>query len=285
MKRLIGLAVLTSLVAVAGVATTEQTGEASDHDDGESDVKARALNLTDHFTFVSTDPATPDDLTMIMYFNPRSLPGKEYSLSTKARYEIHVNKVAAKTAQPVLTDGAGTPLPDNFTFRFEAAAPAADGTQAITLTILKDGAALGTVTGATTNYANSKGNTNHTINTGDAGGVNAKFFIGPRGDAFHFDVVRFFQVRAWLAGRFFGGAGGNGDPNAPLATNCKGQALLGGILGTAEGDNDEVNLFNPPECAQDFTKNYNVLAIVLNVPIADLGGSVFDTWSTVSIAQ
>ena len=99
------------------------------------------------------------------------------------------------------------------------------------------------------------------------------------------DVQRFFQVRAFLAGRFFGGAGGTGDPDAPLAANCKGQALLNGILNGAEGDGDEVNLFNPPECAPDFTKNYNVTAIVLNVPIADLGGTVFDTWSTISVAQ
>ena len=75
------------------------------------------------------------------------------------------------------------------------------------------------------------------------------------------------------------------DPAAPLAPNCKGQGLLNGILNSPEGDGDEVNLFNPPECAPDFTKNYNVTAIVLNVPIADLGGTVFDTWSTISVAQ
>ena len=29
----------------------------------------------------------------------------------------------------------------------------------------------------------------------------------------------------------------------------------------------------------------NVTAIVLNVPIAQLGGTAFDTWSTISVAQ
>jgi len=273
-----GLSAVILLVGVAVVATTYNTGEASDHDDGESDVKARALNLTDHFTFVSTDSATPDELSMIMYFNPRSLPGKEYFLSTNARYEIHVAKVAAKTDTPTASE--------DFVFRFEAAAPD-DVTheQAITLTVLKDGTSLGTVTGSTTSYANSKGNTALNITNDQAGGIHTKFFIGPRADAFHFDVQRFFQVRAFLADRFFGGANGNGNASAGIANNCKNQPFGGG-LGTSENDGDDVNLFNPPGCAPDFTKNYNVLAIVLNVPIADLGGGpLFDTWSTISVAD
>ncbi len=278
MKRLIGLAVVTSAVAVAGVATTYTTGEASDHDDGEIDAKPRSLNLTDHFTFKSTDPASPNDLSMIMYFNPRSLPGKQYFMNTNARYEFHVSKVSSKTAAPT---GA-----EDFVFRFEAAAPNAAGEQAVTLTVIQDGNVLGTHSGSTTNLADSKAGGNKLkIFADQAGDVHFKYFIGPRADAFTFDVQRFFQVRAFLAQRFFGGAGGNGDPAAPLAPNCKGQGLLNGILNSPEGDGDEVNLFNPPECAPDFTKNYNVTAIVLNVPIADLGSTVFDTWSTISVAQ
>jgi len=46
-----------------------------------------------------------------------------------------------------------------------------------------------------------------------------------------------------------------------------------------------VNLWNPPSCAPDFTKNYNVTAIVMEIPIASLGGTVFDTWSTISVKQ
>jgi hypothetical protein len=279
MKRLIGLSAVTLLIVGAVVATTYQTGEASDHDDGESDTdKSRNVNLTDHFVFVSTDPATPNDLTMIMYFNPRSLPGKQYFLATNARYEIHVSKIAAATDDPTNKD--------DFVFRFEAAAPDANGVQAITTTVFKDGAEVGKHTGATTSYANSIGNSALTTNTGTVGNIGLKYFIGARADAFHFDVVRFFQVRNWLAGRFFGGANGNGNAAAALAPNCKGQALLNGILNGSENDGDDVNLFNPPECAQDFTHNYNVLAIVLNVPIADLGGgSFFDTWTTISVAK
>jgi len=273
MKRLIGLVAVTLLVGVAVVATT-QTGEASDHDDGETDIKARSLNLTDHFAFKSAD--SPNDLTLIMYFNPRSLPGKAYFMSTRARYEFHVSKVADKGDQPTAAD--------DFVFRFEAAAPDAAGAQAVTLTVLKDGAELGTQTGASTPFAASQAGT-ITTNVGTVGGIGVKYFIGQRADAFTFDVLRFFQVRAFLADRFFG-KGTKGNNAAGLTANCKGQGFLHGLLVAAENDGDEVNLFNPPSCAPDFTKNYNVTAIVLNVPIANLGGgTVFDTWSTISVAD
>ena len=192
------------------------------------------------------------------------------------------SKVAANTDAATFAE--------NYVFRFEAAAPATDGTQAITMTVLKDGVVQGTPhTGATTSYANSRaGGSSLTINNGVAGDIDFKYFIGMRADAFTFDVLRFFQVRTLLAERFFGGAGGTGDPTAVgrFPANCKGQGILAGVLGTPEGDGDNVNLFNPPDCAPDFTKNYNVTAIVLNVPIADLGGgAIFDTWSTISIAE
>ena len=53
----------------------------------------RALNLTDHYAFKSGT-----DLALIMYFNSRSMPGRQYYLSTNARYELHVSKAASKTA-------------------------------------------------------------------------------------------------------------------------------------------------------------------------------------------
>jgi hypothetical protein len=297
MKRLIGLAVVTSLIAVAGVATTYQTGEvqASDHDDGENDSKERALNLTDHFAFKS--PATPTELSLIMYFNPRSLPGKQYFLSTNARYELHVNKVANKANAPTTSDVAGgltgNATVDNFVFRFEAAAPDAAGVQAVTTTVIKDGAVLGTHNGNTTGFAASKaGGGNITINNGDVGGITLKYFIGMRADSFHFDVVRFFQVRAFLAQRFFGKGANKGDATADLARNCRGDKFFAGGLACTTAatevqpsDGDCINLWNPPTCAPDFTKNYNVSAIVLNVPIAQLGATVFDTWSTISVAN
>jgi hypothetical protein len=271
MKRiLVSISVLT---VIAVVAMTGRTVHATDHDDNENDQKSRALNITDHFAFKS--PSDPTQLSLIMYVNPRSLPGHQYFLSTNARYELHVSKVATKTTAPTAKD--------DFVFRFEAGAPDANGVQQITLTVFRDGASLGTHMGSTTAIGPSRQGA-ITTNQGTIGGMAVRYFIGPRSDSFAFDVIRFFQVRSFLADRFFGGPGGVGNANAKLAANCRGDELL------AEGpngpDGDAVNLFNPPSCAPDFTKNLNVTAIVLNVPIAQLGGgAVFDTWSTISVAQ
>lgn len=268
----------TALAAALAIGASLHVGEASDHDDGEHDKKPRSLNLTDHFAFKS--PASPDELGLIMYFNPRSLPGRQYAMSTNARYELHVSKVADKLAAPTVKD--------DYVFRFEGQAPDAAGVQKIRLTVLKDGAVIGTHDGTSTPFAASKANA-ITANVGTPGGMTVKWFIGQRADSFHFDVVRFFQVRAFLADRFFGGADGNGNPNAALADNCRGDKFLLPALGmggeTAPADGDNINLFNPPSCAPDFTKNLNVTAIALNVKIPELGGAVFDTWSTISVGE
>jgi hypothetical protein len=283
MKRKILL--MAPLVAGALAAGTYRVGHASDHDDGETDIKSRALNLSDHYAFKS--PSAPGELAMIMYFNPRSLPGRQYAASTNARYELHVSRAASRTSAPTLKD--------DFVFRFELGAPDAGGIQPITLTVLKDGAVLGTHSGMTTAFAASKANT-ITTNTATIGGANLKYFVGARADSFHFDVVRFFQVRAFLAARFFGGAAGAGDAAAGLADNCRGDKFLanllpGGVAANETGgasDGDVINLFNPPSCAPDFTRNLNVTAIALDVPISMLQATnetVFDTWSTISVPE
>jgi hypothetical protein len=280
MKRIVLL--ISVLATVAVVAIVGRTGHASDHDDGDNPDKERALNLTDHFAFRS--PRDASQLSLVMYFNPRSLPGKQHFLATNARYEFHVSKIATRTTPPTAKD--------DFVFRFEAGEPGATGVQPVTLTVLKDGAVLGTHSGMTTNIAASQSGA-ITTNEGSAGDMPVKYFVGPRADSFHFDVIRFFQVRAYLADRLFGGGGGTGNYTAELADNCRGDKFLaklrtgGAAANEANGvpDEDVINLFNPPSCAPDFTKNLNVTAIVLNVPIAQLGGTIFDTWSTISVAQ
>jgi hypothetical protein len=272
--KLAGACTGLALIATLGVGLNPV--DASDHDDGDIDLKGRALNLTDHYAFKSGS-----NLTLIMYVNPRSLPGRQYYLSENARYEFHVTKVAAVTSASNTTE--------DYILRVEGGTPNADGTQPLTLSILSGGTALlGSATGTSTSFAASQANTAVTVNTANIGSfTGVKFFVGQRADGFHFDVQRFFQVRDFLARRFFGGAGGNGDSNAPLpGPNCEGDTFLQGILGTAETDGDNVNLWNPPSCAPDFTKNYNVTSIAIEVPISALGGgSVFDTWSTISVKE
>src|SRR4029079_15175209 len=175
---------------------------------------------------------------------------------------------------------------EDLVFRFEAGMPDPQGVQAITLTVLQNGTVVGTHSGMSTDFATSKANTAVTTNTGMVGTMHVKWFVGMRAGSIHFDVIPFFQVRQFLANRFFGGAGGTGNAGATIAPNCRGDTFLQGVLGTESNpDADGVNLFNPPTCAPDFTKNYNVMSIALNVPIADLGGAVFDTWSTVTVKQ
>ncbi len=262
-----------SVLALAAIAGSSHMVEASDHDDGDIDLKGRALNLTDHYAFKSGT-----DLSLIMYVNPRSLPGRQYYLSENARYEFHVTKVAAR--------GAASNTTEDFIFRVEAGAPTAAGTQPVTLTVLSGGTTVvGTHTGVSTSYAASAANTvvTNTATIGTFTGL--KYFVGQRADGFHFDVQRFFQVRDFLATRFFGGAGGIGSTTASLATNCEGDRFLATFQGDVDLDGDGINLWNPASCAPDFTKNYNVTSIAINVPIAALGGSIFDTWSTISVKE
>lgn len=282
-RQLIVSALVFAVFAASGVAYRLAT--ASDHDDGETDIKARALNLTDHYMFKAPDDSNA--MVLVMYVNPRSLPGYQYLLSTQARYEFHVSRPAAKNS-PASTS-------DNVVLRFEAGAADASGVQPVTFTVLKDGAVIGSHSGATTSMPNSRLNTTAklTTNTATVGADTFTYFIGSRADTFHFDVIRYFQVRNFAARRFFGaGTAGEPIPPAYLEANCKGQAFLANILnpGSDAVDGDGVNLFNPPSCAPDFTKNYNVTAIVLKAPITafrSAGGAenIFDSWSTISIPQ
>ena len=135
-----------SVLALAVMSGSTHLVEASDHDDGEIDLKGRALNLTDHYAFKSGT-----DLSLIMYVNPRSQPGYQYYLSENARYEFHVTKVASR--------GAGSNTTEDFIIRVEAGAPTAAGTQPLTVTVLSGGTTVvGTHTGVSTSFAASRAN-------------------------------------------------------------------------------------------------------------------------------
>ena len=182
------------------------------------------------------------------------------------------------------------------TYRFEFSAPDTDNIQTITFTVLNAGVSVETATGTTTPISASSPTTNSvTVN-----GVAYKLFAGLREDTFSFDVQRFFEVRAFLASTFFGGVAAT----TPLAAfqakdNCNGKSFLEGFSGgydttgagatsASASNGDIVHLFNPPSCAEDFTKGYNRNDIALQTTIASLQSSAettFDTWSTISIPQ
>ena len=177
---------LVGLLAVAGTAAIVT---ASDHDDGESEIKGRNLNLTDLYVFREADQnpnASPDDLVFIMNTNPRSVARQQYYFSTKARYEFMVSRVSDN-------DAAATGNAD-VTLRFEFEAPDGNNQQAYTMTAISDGNSS-TVSGTTTAWGNEPA-----VNSADVGGSMVKIFAGLREDPFFFDVEQFFRVRAGALG-------------------------------------------------------------------------------------
>src|SRR5687767_5865170 len=75
--------------------------QASDHDDGETDRKARSLNLTDLYVFRENDQdsgAAAGSLVFVMNTNPRSVARQQYYFSTNARYEFHLTQRMNQTA-------------------------------------------------------------------------------------------------------------------------------------------------------------------------------------------
>ena len=81
-----------ALTAVGMTAAfSPQLTKASDHDDGDVDVRSRALSLTDLYAFREIDQnpsAKADDLILVMNTNPRSVARQQYFFSNEARYEF-----------------------------------------------------------------------------------------------------------------------------------------------------------------------------------------------------
>lgn len=230
--------------------------KASDHDDGEIDLKGRSLNLTDLYVFrednQTGNPADQGNLILTMNTNPRSLPNQQYFFSSQALYDFHITRVPAnnKTDKPVGKD--------DVILRFKFSAPLASGRQSFTLTAIRDGQKVQldkSPDGAlllTTPIGDSKANRN-TNNQIAIDNHRLTVFAGLREDPFFFDVNQFFKVRAQA-----------------IAT----KAFIG---------------FLAPALASDFTRFYNVNTIVVRVPIDFLQSNarepIFDVWSTISVPK
>lgn len=223
---------------------------ASDHDDGQTEVKSKALNLTDLYVFREGDQtgvaADNDNLIFIMNTNDRSLARQQYYFNTSARYEFHVTRRADRN-EPVTAD-------DDVILRFEFSEPNAAGAQELTVTTIVDGeeTSVNTAAGGGAILSTLLNGT-PTSNAVDIDGTQLTVFAGLREDPFFFDAEQFFRVRAGLAG-----------------------------FGPAVG-------FRDADTAVDFTAGYNVNSIVVRVPISWLGGAsaatTFDVWETISLLQ
>jgi hypothetical protein len=205
LKKAIGIGgLILGLALITGVSA--RYIQASDHDDGETEIKGRNLNLTDLFVFREKDqnPSAADgDLIFIMNTNPRSLANQQYYFSTRARYDFNVTRVSNNDATP-------TGKPD-VVLRFQFGAPNANGQQNIKITAIRDGVtSVANQSILTTPLRNSTPSISQVSLGGSALGV----FAGLREDPFFFDVEQFFRVRAGALGT--GPAVGFRDPNTAV---------------------------------------------------------------------
>ncbi len=250
------LAFAICAMVATGLFAGQYIVQASDHDDGEVDLKGRSLNLTDLYVFREDNQTgnanDKGNLILIMNSNPRSLPGQQYFFSTTAQYDFHLSQVATanKAKRPTGSD--------DVVLRFQFSTPTADGKQQINFTLIKKGQSVlvdKTSSGSallTTPLAASQNNS-PTLNVVNVNEAPVTIFAGLREDPFFFDVEQFFKVReaALKTGKFIG--------------------------------------FLPTNQAKDFTHNYNINTIVVRVPIAALQSSatdtVFDAWTTISVPK
>lgn len=254
-KRTLGITALAFGVALTALGVTTlvqpQTTQASDHDDGDIDVRSRALSLTDLYVFREIDQnpaARPDDLILVMNTNPRSLARVQYFFSTEARYEFRLSRAANINAVPKT-------VPD-VTFRLTFGAPTGSPRRQLITLSMVDADGKTTVINRTTSgrpIATTSLTTasNPTINQMNVRGSAVTLFAGLREDPFYFDVEQYFRVRAGALGR-----------------------------GPAVG-------FRDPATAVDFAAGYNVNTVVMRVPRRLLQGTTqattFDAWLSLLI--
>lgn len=170
---------------------------ASDHDDGETELKGRNLNLTDLYVFREIDQnpgaAVPEgDLVFVMNTNPRSVARQQYYFSTGAKYIFRVSRVAKN-------DDPATGIA-NIKLTFEFGQPSG-AQQAMKITAVRDGAVVtrtATTTGAS--ILTTPLNAAPIVNRVSFFGHTLDVFAGLREDPFFFDVEQFFRVRAGALG-------------------------------------------------------------------------------------
>ncbi|NJO42123.1 MAG: DUF4331 domain-containing protein [Cyanobacteria bacterium CRU_2_1] len=224
--------------------------QASDHDDGDIDVRSRSLSLTDLYVFREIDQnanAQQDDLILVMNTNPRSLARQQYFFSAEAQYEFRIARTNDVNSTPT-----GNP---DLILRFTFSNPTGrQRQQKMTVTLVDS---RGTVTAERTTDNKSILTTtlpiadNPVLNQVRLRGSNLTIFAGLREDPFYFDVEQFFRVRAGVLGK-----------------------------GPAVG-------FRDPDTAIDFATGYNVNTIVVRVPRRLLQGNTnataFDVWLSLRI--
>lgn len=239
------LQLLKKILIATLILGSAHAGFASDHDDGENDKKARALNLTDVYLFKESSQigaGSANHLVFVMNSNPRSLPRQQYYFSTAARYDFRITRVGTDNATAVTGS-------NDIILRFEFSAPDSSKQQNITLTVIKDNVKVATKTlndssGAikTTSLALGGSPVNNAVTID---GQTLNIFAGLREDPFFFDVTAFFKFRSTLAGYPAG---------------------------------------SPQDFTANYNVN-SIVARVPIAFLQKFGETVFDTWTVISVPQ
>lgn len=198
----LGILACVSVLVANGLVS--QSLVASDHDDGETDTKARNMNITDLYAFREVDQnpnASANDLILVLNTNPRSVARQQYFFSPNARYEFRISRVANN--ENVATGQTDIGL------RFEFTPPDSNNQQRIRITATRDGQTFVAENAVTTPLTQSK-----IENQVSLGGSNLAVFAGLREDPFFFDVEQYFRVRAGAVG--FGPSVGFRPPGTAL---------------------------------------------------------------------
>ncbi len=252
--------------AILGSVLGTNMATASDHDDGISDLKQTNTNLTDLYVFRkgeesvnSGDAGDPNTLVFVMNLNPRSVARTEYTFNTNARYEFNVSRFTGNPAN----DAPSSTISKDATLRVEFLNPKmGSNQQEMIVTYIADdketslNSTIATAPIVTTPLlAKGSGVTGTVVNKLEIDGQAVNLFAGLRQDTFFFDVQSFFALRTDIA----------------------------------NGDGTITNFFKDDNNAVDFTRNFNVLSIVAEIPRALLQGAgtatTFDVWETISIKQ
>lgn len=236
---------------------------ASDHDDiTPPGVQTTAPNLTDLYVFrkgeeqASSNNGDPATVVFIMNSYDRLPARQEAFFNTSARYEFHLSRISGdpSTTTPTAAEDA--------VLRLKFGNPNSNGQQKMTVTYIADGEesvvrdTVGDTDILTTPLLDKgTGVTGTVANEISIKGETVKVFAGLRQDPFYFDVDKFFALRTDIA----------------------------------NGDNVITNIFGDDATAVDFTRGFNVLSVVVEVPRALLQGNgsatTFDVWETISIPE
>lgn len=229
-KKWLGLATLGAGITCSAV-FIPQFLNASDHDDGETDVKSRNTNLTDLFVFREADQnpsAAADQLVFVMNTNPRSVARQQYYFNTTTLYNFHVTRVSDRNTSPTGRE--------DLTIRFDFDPPASTGVQqGFTMTLLQRNIPIY----RSPRLLTTPLNTQPILNNAGSG---ITVFAGLREDPFFFDVEQYFRVRAGVLG--IGPAVGFRSPGLDFAAGYNVNSIVARVPVSLLRGNSGANVFD-----------------------------------------